>query len=48
MTENAYTVELSTDSHKRKEVYYAARPCDARKQARNEYSNALIYDVDTL
>jgi len=44
----AYTVELSTVGHKRKEVYYAGSPNRARKQAREEHPKALIYEVDTL
>jgi len=46
--QTAYTVELSTDGHKRKEVYYANNPNRARKEAREEHPEALIYDVDTL
>jgi len=48
MAEKAYTVELSTNGHKRKEVYYAEVSARARKQAQEEHPSALICDVDTL
>jgi hypothetical protein len=47
-TATAYTVELSTEGYKREEVYYTTNPADARRAARDDYPDALIYEVDTL
>lgn len=48
MTVKAYTVVLSTDGHKRKEVFYTQTAARARRQARSNYPDAMIYEVDTL
>jgi hypothetical protein len=48
MAVEAYTVELSTDGHKRKEVFYTQTAARARRQARSNYPEAIIYDIDTL
>ena len=46
--EKAYTVELSENGHKRKEVYYAKNARRAGRQAEEEHADAIIYEVDTL
>jgi len=48
MTGTMYTVELSTNGHKRTETVAARNPAKARQQKRDEYPNALICEVDTL
>jgi len=48
MTEQMYAVELSTNGYKRTETVAARNPAKARKQKRDEYPNALIYEVNTL